>query len=37
MTDESPPCLFLHDRGKSKAVDLARALKREVDTQRLDK
>jgi hypothetical protein len=35
MTQETPRILFLHYWGKGKAVDLARAIKKAVDTQRL--
>jgi len=35
MTHETPRTLFLHYWGKGKAVDLARAIKKAVDTQRL--
>ena len=35
MTDETPRYVFLHYWGKGKAVDLAKALKRALDTQRL--
>jgi len=37
MTEESPRYLFLHYWGKGKAVDLAKAVKRAVDTQHLEK
>jgi hypothetical protein len=35
MTQETPRIMFLHYWGKGKAVDLARAVKKAVDTQRL--
>ena len=35
MTQESPRIMFLHYWGKGKAVDLARAVKKAVDTQKL--
>ena len=35
MTQETPRIMFLHYWGKGKAVDLARAIKKAVDTQRL--
>ena len=35
MTHETPRVMFLHYWGKGKAVDLARAVKKAVDTQRL--
>ena len=35
MTQETPRMMFLHYWGKGKAVDLARAVKKAVDTQRL--
>lgn len=35
MTDETPRYLFLHYWGKGKAVDLAKAVKKALDTQRL--
>lgn len=35
MTHESPRYLFLHYWGKGKAVDLARSVKKALDTQRL--
>jgi hypothetical protein len=35
MTQESPRIMFLHYWGKGKAVDLARAVKKAIDTQRL--
>jgi Domain of Unknown Function (DUF1259) len=35
MTQETPRYLFLHYWGKGKAVDLAKAVKRAIDTQRL--
>ena len=35
MTQETPRIMFLHYWGKGKAVDLARAVKKAVDTQKL--
>jgi hypothetical protein len=35
MTQETPRMMFLHYWGKGKAVDLARAVKKAVDTQKL--
>ena len=35
MTGETPRIMFLHYWGKGKAVDLARAVKKAMDTQRL--
>jgi len=35
MTEETPRIMFLHYWGKGKAVDLAKAVKKAVDTQRL--
>jgi hypothetical protein len=35
MTQEAPRIMFLHYWGKGKAVDLARAVKKAVDTQKL--
>ena len=35
MTQESPRIMFLHYWGKGKAVDLPRAVKKAVDTQKL--
>ena len=35
MTQESPRIMFLHYWGKGKAIDLARAVKKAVDMQRL--
>ena len=35
MTEETPRTMFLHYWGKGKAVDLAKAVKKAVDTQRL--
>src|SRR4029079_14534983 len=35
MTQETPRIMFLHYWGKGRAVDLARAVKKAVDTQRL--
>jgi hypothetical protein len=35
MTQESPRIMFLHYWGKGRAVDLARAVKKAVDTQKL--
>ena len=35
MTHEQPRYVFLHYWGKGKAIDLARAVKKAVDMQRL--
>ena len=35
MTEETPRYVFLHYWGKGKAVDLARAVKKALSTQRL--
>jgi len=35
MTQETPRYVFLHYWGKGKAVDLARAVKKALNTQRL--